>query len=140
MQIFNKNKKTITNKFRFTDILDMIHNNNKDLAMRELKKINNSYSKNILRAINANDLVRAISLINVSVRFETKENKVDTRNIYLTDKEIRDRADNLVLINGMNKNEAIALAYRRSVRLKSKMVINKEQDSIQKSGYILTDA
>lgn len=110
----------MTNKFRFTDILEMVQTNeDMDLVLEELRTINNHHSRSVMQAFQSGDLARGMSLLNASVRFEMKINKIDTNAIYLSDEEIRDRANNLILINGMTKENAILLAYRRAVRLAS---------------------
>jgi len=112
------------NNFRFNDILDRIITEQDTLVVivKELEEMNNSYAYEIARNFRVGDFEKAIVLLKSSCAFERRVNSVSTKAIILTEEEILARRDNLILINGVNKEEATLLAFRRASRLREERV------------------
>lgn len=108
----------MTNKFQYTDILEMVtRNENIGNIVSQLKIIKTSYSTNIIKEIENANFEQALMLIKASTKFETKVNGIDVTKIVFSDKDIQDRINRDVWINGMTEDDAKRLALRRADRL-----------------------
>ena len=129
-------KTTNNNNFKFNDILDgVLEGVNIEHTISALEAINNSYSRQIVFDLVNENYEEAIAKLKKSCAFERNMNSEKTTSIILTDEEILARRDNLMIINGLSKEEATLLAYRRAERLKSTSAV--VYNSIESGTFLL---
>ena len=116
---------TTRNKFKYTKILAMVLNgDSREDIIAELERIGNFHSNLIIDAIEDGNHEKAMSLIRCSSKFEMNMNKdeIDKTTIIITDEGVKARIENLIIINGLSREQATIIATNRQRRLKNTIV------------------
>lgn len=121
----NKATRTMTkymkeafNAIKYTEILsDVIDGRDMKSVRKDLVEINTKYSRDMVEAIDKNDLTLFIALLTASVKFEANMNSRECRPWVDRTIDRKQKVTNLMSIHEMTEVQALALLTRREERL-----------------------